>query len=340
MEDDLIDRNSVSLPDAPAVTGLVFRRFRGPADYAPMVAVREGAREWDRVDPLSEREAIPTTDDLARDLADVPPGTADILMAEVNEQVIGYNHTLMRWTEETGVRVYLHLGYLLPHWRGQGIGGALLHWSQARIAEIVADEGSPEPRTLATNVSSTEREADALIRGHGYVDVRRLSDMALEPLRALPPTSLPPNVVLRPIEPDHYRAIYSAFKDAFGGNWTSTQESEEDYRNFLAENIEIPSFDPSLYHIAWSGEHVVGLVFARIDRGVGMIPQVAVRKAWQRRGIGRVLMIASVNALRDRGLTQVRLFTNAADEQGARSLYEDLGFREVKQHIFYRKPLS
>ncbi len=336
----MIDRDSVSLPDAPAVTGLVFRRFRGPADYAPMVAVREGAREWDRIDPLSAREAIPAANDLSRGLADVPPGTTDILMAEVNEQVIGYNHTLWRWTEETGVRVYLHLGYLLPQWRGRGIGGALLHWSQARIAEIAADEGFPEPRTLATNVSSTEREADALIHGDGYTDVHRLSDMALTPLHALPPAPLPSNVVLRPIEPDHYHAIYAAFKDAFGGNWTSTQESEEDYRDFLADEIEIPSVDPSLYHVAWSGEHVVGLVFARIYRGVGMIPQVAVRKAWQRRGIGRALMTASLNALHDRGLTQVRIITNAADEQGARSLYESLGFREVKQHIFYRKPLS
>jgi len=130
MEDDMIDRDNVSLPDAPVVTGLVFRRFRGPADYAPMVAVREGAQEWDRVDPLSAREAIPT-----------------------------------------------------------------------------ADEGYPEPRTLATNVASTEREADALIRGDGYVDVRRLIDMVLGPLRALPPVPLPPHVVLRPIKPGHYRAI-------------------------------------------------------------------------------------------------------------------------------------
>ena len=97
----MIDKDSVSLPAAPAIAGLVFRRFRGPADYAPMAAVRQGAREWDRIDPLSPREAIPRADDLARALAAVPPGTADILLVEVDGEVIGYNHVLLRWTEET-----------------------------------------------------------------------------------------------------------------------------------------------------------------------------------------------------------------------------------------------
>lgn len=83
---------------------------------------------------------------------------------------------------------------------------------------------------------------------------------------------------------------------------------------------------------------MVGLVFARIQRGVGVIPQVAVRKAWQRRGIGRALMIAALRGLLDRGMWQVCIFTDADDTYGARSLYEIRGFQEVKQHIFYRKP--
>jgi ribosomal protein S18 acetylase RimI-like enzyme len=51
-------------------------------------------------------------------------------------------------------------------------------------------------------------------------------------------------------------------------------------------------------------------------------------------------MIEALNALHTRGMAQVRLFTDADDGQGARSLYERVGFREVKQHIFYRKPFT
>jgi len=334
----------VVLPDAPVIPGLRFRPFHGEADYPAMAAVHEGSWEWDRIDSQSARERIPTAADLAGAFAEAPPGGPDILIAEVAGQVVGYNHVLHRWTEETGTRVYLHLGYLLPAWRGRGIGGAMLHWARERIRAIARDERQAGSTTFATNVTSTEREAGALMRQNGYTDVRRLSDMAAElPVelrRDLPSMSLPAGVALKPLEEAHYRAVYQAWKDAFAGMWTSTPESEDDYREFVADNVDGPGCDPTLYRIAWAGDQVVGLVFARVQRGVGTIPEVAVRKAWQRRGIARCLMMSALQALQDRGLTQARLFTDAADGQGARSLYEGLGFREVKQHIFYRKPLN
>jgi len=173
------DKDTLSLPDAPAIAGLVFRRFRGPSDYEAMAAVHEGAREHDRVDPRSAREGVPTAEDLARRYVAVSPGTPDVLLAVVDGRVVGYNDVRQRWTEETGTRVYLHLGYLLPSWRGRGIGSALLHWSQVRIRAVAAEERPVATATFATNVTTTEREADALVRREGYTDVRRLTDMLL-----------------------------------------------------------------------------------------------------------------------------------------------------------------
>jgi len=334
------DKDTLSLPDAPAIAGLVFRRFRGPSDYEAMAAVHEGAREHDRVAPRSAREGVPTAEDLARRYVAVSPGTPDVLLAVVDGRVVGYNDVRQRWTEETGTRVYLHLGYLLPSWRGRGIGSALLHWSQVRIRAVAAEERPVATATFATNVTTTEREADALVRREGYTDVRRLTDMLLEPLRAVAPAPNPPGVTLKPIEPEDYRAVYRAWKEAFAGIWTSTPESEADYQRFLANNIGVPDRDPALYQVAWIDGEVAGLVFACIQRGTGTIPEVAVRPAWQRRGIARALLAAALQGLYDRGMTQVRLATDAADGRGARSLYEGFGFREVKQHIFYRKPLD
>ncbi len=330
----------IHLADAPAIDGLAFRRFQGAVDYAPMVAVHEGSREWDQVDPLSSREDIPTVESLAATFADVPSGTPDILIAEIAGQIIGYNHTLWRWTEVTGTRVYLHLGHLLPQWRGKGIGQAMFHWAQARIREIAASEQTTGPKVLATNASSTEKEATALIRANDYSEVRRLSDMKLDPLPPMVPGALPAGVTRRPVHEDHYRPIYQALKDAYSDTWISTAESEADYQEFLAEEIQVSGFDPALCQVAWADNQVVGLVWCHIRKGVGVIAEVAVRKAWKRRGIARALMIDGLEALRARGITQVRLFTDAANGQGARSLYESLGFREVKQHVLYRKSLT
>jgi mycothiol synthase len=329
----------IHLPDA-AIDGLAFRRFQGATDYAPMAAVHEGSREWDQVDPLSSREDIPTVDSLAATFAGAPSGTPDILIAEIAGQVIGYNHTVWRWTEVTGTRVYLHLGHMLPQWRGKGIGQAMFHWAQARIRELAASEQTTGPKVLATNASSTEKEATALIRANDYAEVRRLSDMKLDPLPPMASGTLPAGVTRRPVHPDHHRAIYQSLKDAYSETWISTAESEADYQEFLAEEIQVSGFDPTLCQVAWVDDQVVGLVWCHIRKGVGVIREVAVRKGWKRRGIARALTIYALEALRAKGMTQVRLFTDAANEQGARSLYESLGFREVKQHILYRKPLA
>ncbi len=332
---------NILLPDAPPIPGLRFCRFRGSQDYQQLAAVHEGSREWDRVDPLSAREGVPTAETLERAFPESEVSSnPDMLLAEIDDRIVGYNHALWRWTEVTGTRVYLHLGYLLPEQRGKGIGGALLRWSQQRIREIATDEQHDGPVTFATNVSSTEREADALIQHEGYVAVRRLSDMVLEPLTPSPVAPLPPELARRPLDESRYRAIYDAWKDAFADLWTSTPASEEDYQEFIADNIDVPSFDPALWQVACADDQVVGFVASRIRKGIGTIPEVAVRKAWQRRGIARSLLADALNVLYDRGIRQVRLFTDAENEQGARALYEHFGFREVKQHIFYRKPFD
>ena len=336
---------TVSLRDAPRVAGLRFRPYRGPQDCEALAAVHAGSAARDRVDPLSAREHVYSADELRTMLAGVAPGSPDVLVADVDGTVVGYNHALWRWTEVTGARVYLHLGYLLPAWRGRGIGGALLRWSQARIRAIAAEEPpAAGPRFLATNVSSTQPEADALVRGDGYAAVRRLSDMALDLAGA--PTAgdaarpLPAGVDVRGVTPEQYPAIYAAWTEAFAEVWTSTPAGEEDYREFLEEKVEAPGFDPALCRVAWAGDTAVGMVWIYRDRGVATVLEVAVRPAWRRRGIARALLADALRAIRAYGIMQVRLFTDADNGQGARSLYESRGFRELKQHSFYRRPLE
>lgn len=333
--------DSIDLPGAPAIAGLRFRLFHDTADYTGMATVHEQSKQWDQVDPLSAREGVPTAETLAQTFPLIQlRHSPDLLIAEVNGQIIGYTHVLWRWTEESGTRVYLHLGYLIPAWRGQGIGRAMLHWAQGHIRELAGAEQPSDAIMLATNVSSTEREADRLIQSEGYTAIRRLSDMKLELRRSFSSPPLPAELEIRPVTPEHYRAIYDTWKDAFSGMLTSTPASEEDFQRFLAEHVNMAGLDLSLCQIAWTTDLVAGLVWTRIRRSVGIIEQVATRKTWQRRGIARILLMQSLNALYERGIQQVRLFTDADNGQGARGLYESLGFREVKQHIFYRKPLE
>ncbi len=333
--------NHPSIPSAPHIDGLNFRFFAEPSDYSGMAAIHAGSYQHDRIDPRSSRESVPSETDL-RNMFDEATiyGNPDLLIVAMHQQVIGYNHVFWRWTEVTSVRVYLHLGFLLPDWRGKGIGTAMLEWAQTRIRAIAAQEQVDAQATFATNVSSTEHEADALIRNAHYQDVRRLSDMLITPDPQIVAQPLPTGVDKRTVIPAHYRAIYQTMKDAYAEIWTSTPESDADYDEFLAENVDHPSFDPGLWHIAWFEDQVVGMVISRVSGKVGHIAEVEVRRTWQRRGIARSLLQSALATFNQRGITEVRLYTDAANGHGARGLYESLGFRETKQHIFYRKLLA
>src|ERR1700733_13784696 len=95
--------NVTGVSGAPAIPGLSFRRWRDKNDYRQMAAVRAGSREWDRVDPLSAREDVPTAEDLQSAFPETEvQESPDLLLAEINGQVVGYNHVFWRWTEVTG----------------------------------------------------------------------------------------------------------------------------------------------------------------------------------------------------------------------------------------------
>ncbi|MFP4056959.1 MAG: GNAT family N-acetyltransferase [Candidatus Brocadiia bacterium] len=84
-----------------------------------------------------------------------------------------------------------------------------------------------------------------------------------------------------------------------------------------------------------------GFVACRFDRrtAIGWIPNLAVHPDHQGRGIGRRLMEAALDYLREQGMRFVRIETL---EQNARcaAFYPRLGFQEVGRQIHYILPLG
>jgi hypothetical protein len=52
-------RDAITLPEAPAIPGLIFRYARTPDDLPGLVAVHEGSAQAESVDPLSSLESVP-----------------------------------------------------------------------------------------------------------------------------------------------------------------------------------------------------------------------------------------------------------------------------------------
>ena len=72
----------------------------------------------------------------------------------------------------------------------------------------------------------------------------------------------------------------------------------------------------------------------------GEVSALGVLRSWRKRGLGRALLIRSMHALRERGMTEVILGVDTDNLTGALRLYEGVGFRTLSQDAIYRKPLN
>lgn len=82
---------------------------------------------------------------------------------------------------------------------------------------------------------------------------------------------------------------------------------------------------PELFLVAVIDEQVVGTTIAGFDGVRGWVHKVATHPEYLRRGIGKKLMLAAEQVLRDLGCTKLNIQVRAGND-GAVALYEALGF--------------
>ena len=327
----------IILPDMPAVEGLSFRSPR-LQDADAIHALRAGCIARDQVDLLSTSEGLPSLDEMRQALGQViAKGQQDQrLVAQAGDRVVGYS-LIDSWSEDDGRWVYLTLGWVLPEWRGRGIGTAMLHWAEQTARRLAAEQHPGEPFEFAANASSTELDATALLLHEGYFAGYTQLEMELD-WPALPPVHpLPPGVELRPVLPEHYRPIAESHQEAYQDNLANDRFKQTwSLDNSLAAMSDA-QHDPTLWQVAWAGDQVVGDVMPLIEKGRALLYNVSVRPAWRRQGLARALLTRALWHLRERRVDVVRLNTVAEFRTRARDLYTSVGFRVVKEFPRYRK---
>lgn len=329
----------IALPDGFAIPGLVFRRFRGPEDYPHMLTVINGSKAADGIERSDTLEAI--TNNYAH-LENCDP-YHDMVMAEVERQMIGYNRVFWE-QQEDGTRLYVVFGFLIPEWRRRGIGSAMLTLGEARLREIAAEHAYEGPRFFQSWASEGEKGAIALLEGAGYQPVRYGFEMKRDLSEPFPDFPMPEGLEVRPVEEEHLRAIWEADNEAFRDHWGYVPGTEERYQAWLHQ----PDFDPSLFKVAWEGDQVAGAVQNFINkeenkeynRKRGYTEGIFVRRPWRKRGLARSLIVQSMKMFKKMGMTETALGVDTENLSGALRVYQSCGYRQVKMGITYRKPLE
>jgi mycothiol synthase len=228
-----------------------------------------------------------------------------------------------RW--EVGVGVH-------PDLEGRGLGSALLTWSEE---EARRRGGS---RRIWNGAAAPNRRGIGLLESQGYVHIRTFSQMRIDLDASFGVGPAPEGVMVRSHVPGvddraAFEVIDEAFRDHFG--WVP-----ESFEDWWAHQFTDESFDPALGFVAEMDGAVVGAAVNGIIDDAGWVYELGVRPAWQRRGIGRALLRASMAAFAGRGIRMGRLGVDADNTSGAVDLYRSIGMRPIREWRVYEKSLS
>ncbi|MEO5704919.1 MAG: GNAT family N-acetyltransferase [Candidatus Limnocylindrales bacterium] len=331
---------TIDQPRAATVPGLRLRPYAGEADIPEIVRIKNAEAE---ADGLQYRTNVA---EMAAELGHPSPSfdpARDVTIAEFDGLVVGL---ASRETIDTtdGLREHRNDGEVDPAFRRRGIGGALLAESLRRHRAFAETDPSDRPRVFGS--WSWERQAgnEALLRGEGFETVRYFFDMVRPNLDDIPEIALPDGLTLRPIDRSMAKQVWDADVEAFQDHWGGFDHSDEHLQRWL----DNPNTDLSIWVIAFDGDDVAGGIVNGIDPeqnaalGLqrGWLQSVFTRRPWRRRGLATALIAASLQVLRDRGMTSAALGVDAANPSGALGLYEGLGFQVDKRASAWRKDFS
>lgn len=223
-----------------------------------------------------------------------------------------------------------------PDQRDSGVGGELLEalltdvWPR-RSLEAWSHADHPAARRLAAR--------------HDFEVVRELWVMRRPADQPLPPVELPDGVRIRGFEPGDTDALLALNAASFASH---PEQGAMDAEGF-AERCAEPWFDPAGLLIAVdtsSGDDggaegaMLGFHWTKVhDRDHGEVYVVGVSPASQGLGLGRLLTLAGLHHLHDRGVREVLLYVESDNAPAIRIYRDKLGFTHAQSdtHVMYRR---
>lgn len=208
-----------------------------------------------------------------------------------------------------------------PDARGRGLGHSLLEEALPASGELRAWSHGDHPA------------AAALARSHGFERFRELWVMRRdmdEPLAAYDASRVRS---YRSSDADEVVRVNAA---AFAHH---PEQGAMDAAN-LAERMAESWFDSAGLLVAPDGDRLLGFHWTKQhSQSLGEVYVVGIDPAAQGQGLGKLLTLAGLHHLRDRGVDEVLLYVES-DNAPAIAVYSGLGFRHERSdtHVMYRRP--
>ncbi len=309
------------------------RAVQGALEGSAAQAVRAlaaRAQDADGVAPLSEQPLLWLTDaaaPVAHLLVERPGGPAE----EPDGALVGYAQLDLGAPGAASAELVVD-----PAARRRGIGRDVL----ARAQTLAEPAGG-----LRVWAHGDLPSAQALARAAGMTPVRELWQMRLElgaederPSAAgAGRRSLPDGVTVRTFVPGQDEDAWVALNArAFASHPEQGRLTRADV---LARESE-PWFDPKGFWLAERDGHLLGSMWTKVaEPGVGEVYALGIDPDAQGLGLGGALTRLAVEALRERGLDAVVLYTEGDNEPAIRT-YTRAGFTRSAVDVMYGTPAA
>jgi mycothiol synthase len=314
----------------PAGYGL---RPPSPADAEPIVAMMNAETEALIGVPIAGVEWV-------ANMWSSPSANLDADFAVVHAHAGDLAGYLLVRSDPPHTEVFAVGVVALPH-HGRGLGAAILAETERRARRLV-DLAPPERRVVIhAGALADEPRASALLSQHGYVEVRRLSQMQIDFDQPPVAPAAVPGIEIRPLVEGDETAVYACVAEAFEDHWGEAFPSEADW---IHEHVTAAgTFHPELWWLAWEGSELAGALIGQPNAdenpALGYIGLVGVRRAFRGRGIAEALLRTSFVRFRGLGRRGACLHVDTESVTGATRLYERVGMVTHPRFATWEKEL-
>ena len=223
-----------------------------------------------------------------------------------------------------------------PRFNGRGLGPYLLARIEGRVRAAAKRSGA-HSAVLHTWSSSADAPLVELYLGAGFERVAVFSRMEKDLETGLQDPAWPSGIESRAFRRGKDElTVYTALAEAFGEDDDDLPDAEEWARNVVND----PRAEPALWLLAWEDDVAAGAVVCSFAGGRGIVERLAVRPAWQGRGIGGALLRAAFQVLYRRGATEAVLAVQLGVAVEALDLYRRAGMTEVRRIEYFEKRIA
>ena len=253
------------------------------------------------------------------------------LVSSEHGEIVAYGHVEARPPTDL-----IAMGWVHPEHRGEGLGAYLVDVMETR-ARSKRDSAGGGFERVVNIVTQWDRPAAGLLTKAGYRTVRHFWSMELELTKDLQPGIEVAGVKLRNFEVAEVVAAHGVLVDAFRDHWGAEFPGLDDWS---AETLERAGYDSTLWWVAEAAGELVGVLIAEVSGGTGWVTDLGVLRDHRNLGIGRALLLRSLNEFKRRGLKRAALGVDSQSPTGATRLYESVGMMRYRQIDFYGKDLA